>query len=681
MNVQVTEEPREQVDVAMPSAAGWFSIRLLLATGVQALVSKLIGARTARREILAALDSGTSDETATNFASPEGYFDYRKTSHEREGLWIDYVADLGDGFNATHSVSWLVGRDYVFLDTPGASIAQPIPRNATSEAGPADGGSSRHVLPAGEITIFGGDEVYPFASKNNYATRTCGPYHAARPWSGDPDDGKGGAGGRDLFVIPGNHDWYDGLGSFIRNFCQPGRWIGCWQIKQRRSYFSLRLPHGFWLWGVDMATEDDIDPPQLAYFERQAKQLESGDQVILCVPKPAWVACEQEPRQESETWEAWNKIEKLASLVIEPIGRNASVPLIVAGDLHHYSRHSSPGDAAASDRHLVTCGGGGAFMLGTSTIPRQLAFPDGSCTEHRTAFPSKDQSDDMRNGVFKLFVIHKTFCAALATIMLTLIWLFHSASRQLMSVALSADAEQPLIETPFLACARQAVQSLEKLGRFLTDVLAILVCRPGVAGAVLAVALGFVAFAYSGASRRTPRWAPPLIGLSHFLVQFLLSLIVATVLSTLLIAATDNPFIHVPALVVLSIACCWPINGLMTSVYMWASNYVANMHEQEIFSAQAIEDWKCFLRMRVNKDGLTIFPIGLRKIERTWQVADGMDKIAQTRMTRWLRKALGAKVTVDVAKNTTHIFHPAEPLAPELIEEPVFIRPRRGTNS
>ena len=45
----------------------------------------------------------------------------------------------------------------------------------------------------------------------------------------------------DMYALPGNHDWYDGLTSFMRLFCQGG-WVGAWRTRQRRSYFAVKLP-------------------------------------------------------------------------------------------------------------------------------------------------------------------------------------------------------------------------------------------------------------------------------------------------------------------------------------------------------------------------------------------------------------------------------------------------------
>ena len=83
-----------------------------------------------------------------------------------------------------------------------------------------------------------------------------------------------------LLAIPGNHDWYDGLTNFVREFCQGGT-IGGWYLAQRRSYFAVRLTDGWWLWGIDIPFVSRIDPSQLDYFQRLAasREFRHGDRV------------------------------------------------------------------------------------------------------------------------------------------------------------------------------------------------------------------------------------------------------------------------------------------------------------------------------------------------------------------------------------------------------------------
>src|SRR5690606_9619544 len=118
---------------------------------------------------------------------------------------------------------------------------------------------------------------------------------------------------RQVFAIPGNHDWYDGLSGFIQLFCQGrrpegGRWFGAWRTQQRRSYFSIKLPQGWWLWGVDLALDVDLDPPQVSYFSAMARQLQPGDRVILCSPEPVWInSHDTAAAARPEVKNAWDK--------------------------------------------------------------------------------------------------------------------------------------------------------------------------------------------------------------------------------------------------------------------------------------------------------------------------------------------------------------------------------------
>ena len=174
-------------------------------------------------------------------------------------LWLDYISDSGDGFDATTTIASLAARDTLTLPTPAG-----------------DGPARVHETRAGVVLVLGGDQAYPFATMEEYRNRLVGPFRSVLPWTWHP---------RWLFAIPGNHDWYDGLASFVKQFCQ-GRWIGGWRSTQTRSYFALALPHNWHLWAVDVALGTDIDTGQLDYFEERARALEPGAQIVLCSAKP-----------------------------------------------------------------------------------------------------------------------------------------------------------------------------------------------------------------------------------------------------------------------------------------------------------------------------------------------------------------------------------------------------------
>jgi hypothetical protein len=315
---------------------GWFDPGPLVTTAFDVLVSTLFGRHSDYR-LLEAL--ATADQ--------EAFFDYTldESGQPRDGLWLDYVADTGDGWNSTYAVAyWLTRPSLPATDEHGRS----------SETRP------------GRLLVFGGDQVYPTANRRDYQDRLVRPFETARNYSAAPEP--------DVFALPGNHDWYDSLVSFTRLFCSQ-RWFQGWRTRQRRSYFALRLPGHWWLVATDFQLGSDIDALQVAYFKRVAAAMQPGDRIILCSAEPHWVLSETYQGLDPEVNE--NNLHYLEG-VFERAGARPRVYL--AGDLHHYRRH-----AHEDGTQKITAGGGGAFLHPThgtdvSTLAggftQRAAFPD-----------------------------------------------------------------------------------------------------------------------------------------------------------------------------------------------------------------------------------------------------------------------------------------------------------------
>ncbi|MDG4763409.1 metallophosphoesterase [Solwaraspora sp. WMMD406] len=305
----------------------WLAPLLLLSTGLRTLLAALFGAYLDKRELQSAL--------------PDDVHSHDSVDGE---LWIDYVADLGDGFPATYSLAYLLAQPDLAID-----------------------GAVR--LPRGDLLVMGGDQVYPSASGEAYEDRCKGPYQAASPKAptGRPQP--------TLYAIPGNHDWYDGLTAFLRLFARRrDASIGGWRTEQKRSYFAVRLPHNWWLFAIDEQFGAYLDDPQLMYFEQAAAQLGPADRVILAVPEPTWVKAEVDHQ-------AYDAVDYFLRTVIKPTG--ARVPVMISGDLHHYARYAHP------DRQLITCGGGGAYLSATHKLPERITVPPAD-TIARKASPSRE---------------------------------------------------------------------------------------------------------------------------------------------------------------------------------------------------------------------------------------------------------------------------------------------------
>ncbi|HLW21214.1 MAG TPA: metallophosphoesterase, partial [Cyclobacteriaceae bacterium] len=169
----------------------WYDPEQLAYTATKTVISGIFGNFADRREMQAALDPKLEPHDLS----------------DKSEVWIDYISDLGDGFDATYTMAHLMAQNQLV--------------------------GNGEVLSRGDILIMGGDQVYPTPELEEYDNRLKGPYNAAYPWV--ENDGQRPS----LFALPGNHDWYDGLTNFLRLFCQ-GRSLGNWHSKQRRSYFAIK---------------------------------------------------------------------------------------------------------------------------------------------------------------------------------------------------------------------------------------------------------------------------------------------------------------------------------------------------------------------------------------------------------------------------------------------------------
>jgi hypothetical protein len=511
------------------SPVAWLSPGQLTRTAVQVALSALFGAYLDKRELQNALPSRIYDEGAD---APEA--------------WFDFVADVGDGFNGTYSVAYL--------------LAQPSLRLSGTD------------LPRGRLLVMGGDQVYPTASTQRYEDRTKGPYRAAMPACppGQPVP--------DMYALPGNHDWYDGLTAFLRLFVKNGTdSIGGWSNQQARSYFAIQLPRRWWLMAVDTQFSTYIDDPQMHYFLQVKEQLREGDQVILCVPAPGWVHATEEPG-------AYDTIDYFVRTVLDKPG--VTLKLLLSGDMHHYAHYVGP------DRHLVTCGGGGAYLYPTHVLPEKLAVPPPSTLVRKaspsveynlaTTFPTKAKSRQYASGVFA-----------------RLPW------RNRGFVGLMG-----LLHALYMLAVLNLIQHLRgaelRLATIPVSLMAVIIMLAG------------VYFAMPPTAGRRKRWRHLLYGVAHGVVQLAVGVAGA-------FAWDHLPFTHWPwplSLLAAVVIYGVPAGIVATEVvclYMLAAA-TSGVNVNELFAGQGIDDAKAFLRMHIGPGGLTIYPVAIPKVCRKWTV-------------------------------------------------------------
>lgn len=257
---------------------------------------------------------------------------------DRDELWFDFMADCGDGFNSSYQIARLLAQPTLEVDCE-VRVKHPTKKNKTVNK------IEKRVFPRGDALVIGGDLAYPHPDPESYETRLwrCFEYAMKPPKQYDPAAISTGKAhlpadceslsdykGPTVFAVPGNHDWFDGLNTFTRYICHRD-WLGGWFLPQKTSHFALKLPHGWWLFGVDLALEDDVNIEQFALFKNITEtQMGDDDQVILVTHEPRWLLDVYEQRDKSE--------EKLSFLVNSVL--KGRVALRLAGDIHNYTRHS-----------------------------------------------------------------------------------------------------------------------------------------------------------------------------------------------------------------------------------------------------------------------------------------------------------------------------------------------------
>ncbi|HET7486422.1 MAG TPA: hypothetical protein VFJ85_00735 [Acidimicrobiales bacterium] len=573
-----TSERPQDLGFTRQPMTRWMAPGQLIATGLQVVLSGIFGEYADKRESQESRPCEPVDLSAG------------------DDIWVDFVSDLGDGFNPTYAVACLLAEEK--LDLAGAG-GQSVPTER------------------GRLLVMSGDEVYPAAHIDRYRNKMTGPYRAALPHT-EPEHPL-------LVALPGNHDWYDGLTAFSRVFCQ-GNWIGGWQTTQRRSYFAVALPHRWWLWGIDIQFDTYIDEPQLEFFRDKAGALlQPGDSVLLCSAKPNWVdAYLGKP-------DAYGTLDFFQRTTIEP--RQAVVRALLTGDSHHYARYQ----ARAGGAELITAGGGGAFLSDTHHLPPAIELPPplaragkrakaAGTYDLKTTYPTQKQSRRIAAGVFTLAAKNPSFAALVGAIYALYAWTVVAAlrapSQKLADVALP-----------------------DTLGQAAAGIL-----RSPVA-MVLSVVL---VLGLAGFSKAESRGRKAAVGSAHAAFQIGAVIAVLAGAGALLGGGSGLP------LVVLFVALSGVVGGLAGSLVMAAYLYLVDrflqLNANELFAAQRIEDWKNFLRLHIDHEGvLTIYPVKIDKVPKKWRLRRGGEQDDP-----W--------------------FEPDGPAtAPVLLEEPIRITPASAT--
>lgn len=621
-----------------PAPVPWLHPTQLLRSGYQAALSTLATGFLDRRETFAALPTTRApraEETrpkthqaqtwlvASGEANdPTAYLALHPTLNDSD-VWIDYIADIGDSWDATYASLSLLARP--FLTVRGLVEEDARETGAAEVPNPAS-------LPRGHLLVLGGDEVYPTPSRIQYRTRTRSALMAALPAdnvhkpvpattqrherlnSENPPPGPA------LLAIPGNHDWYDGLTAFTREFCQ-GRAIGGWGLAQGRSYFAVKLHADWWLLGIDIALDSRIDKTQQTYFMHLMAEGEAK-RVILCTAKPVWLD------GPFRTTESYRNLAEFAELIR---AHQNVTSVILAGDTHHYSHYERTVDGPSRPEHMIVCGGGGAYLSGTHQLEDAVLEVTHGPEEHRQhpkdeqpfilsphSYPKRDVSVRLSLGAARLAFRSQN-------------WSFVALLGLLYALFV-----QTLYRTP--AARVLMTGSLDGFGSRLLKLLEAPVW-PGVIVGALVVVLcaGVTWYANSGRAALRATWGTA-HGLAHLAVALWLLAWAIHFRHRVDLHALDvvlgrsdvaSPYLSIDfyAWRLAFVVVAGYAGATLVGVFLAVSDMLFGWHTNEAFVAQSIVDYRSMLRMRLTTKGqLTIYPIGLRKTPRRWRARPALTK-------------------------------------------------------
>lgn len=655
-----------------PHMVNWYDPKQLLGTAVEVLVSTTLGRHSDRRSIEASnREARFFDFSAKQGAAPLQDHDQhiKPISFPLEDVtgieqptefWIDYVSDLGDGFNSTYAVAYALAQESLEVE----GVEEPLKR--------------------GDILIFGGDEVYPTADRREYKERLVNPYHWA--WKNLPEQIE--ANGKKrltvlapyLFALPGNHDWYDSLSSFMEFFGdhEKDEFASGWHVPQNRSYFAIKLPQGWWLLGVDFQLESDLDYWQIKYFEKIVNlYMQPGDRIILCCAEPFWVFEKLDPKRKSARQDS--NLRRLIEILkvrqgqtdkaeADETPKDKQIALYLAGDLHHYFRawgKADKEDPQEKNSLQITSGGGGAFLHPTHGA---MAWAYAK-TDFRThSYPSARRSWWMGWWNFLFPCFNRGFGLVTAGLYFLIGWFVFFSN-------LDEHKDSNFFSTS---------QSLSAYGK---DCLNLAFHSPPLSLLLLIAMGGFIFFTFT---EHTAKHFRIFAGVIHAAVQicgaFLLlwfsnevyeqidfpviKQILAHLSSTAPGRVTQSsvhwfvemlPFL--PKLLIINTLMLvggYIVGAILMGLYLFISLNVFGQHQTSAFSSLKIEDWKNFLRLKINLETgeLTIYPIGIRRVPRIWEPANG----------------------IAVDPNQKPHYRPVDDKAssPELIEGPIIITPIEG---
>ncbi len=290
-----------------------------------------------------------------------------------------------------------------------------------------------------------------------------------------------------------------------------------------------------------------------------------------------------------------------------------------------------------------------------------LKFSDDQTARLRTRFPSDAESRALRWWSLLFPTFSPGLTALLAVYQLLLLYFLHSVSRLTHLL-------QPAGPAPWLDNLKNTPLSLGALPGQLVYAAEIALADGMTVLYAFIMIGGCIAFARSGRADARSKVDWLVAGPVHGFLQLVVGLVCCWLAARLTPTFGDGGLGFLVRFTAMAAAFIFIVNGILFGAYLLVVNLTWGMHEQEVFSCQAIEEYKCFLRICVEKDRAMVYPIGLRRPAQSWKAAPGVkvkSSIVWPNLTR--------KDVLEVPAHSTRIYDPVRPLSPELIEAPIEV--------
>ncbi len=570
----------------------WFNIDILVKTLIQDSKTRKI-----------------SDQREESDAYDMSYTDLKKDWGSMEEVWIDYIADTGDGFNET-------------LTTLFKCIG-PLQIQETN-------------LPSGDFLLCGGDQVYPFATSDDYANRFFGPLMAAQHLhslkskqedeeTNPPQKAKK----KYIFALPGNHDWYGGLYAFREYFCGKRKYEGYFS-QQTSSYYAINVIQNVWIWMVDIQLSLDINKAQIAYFTNLCKEQNrksSKDktlQIILCIAQPFWFQKSVDVEDQ-----LFNVIDNFITQVffnnnpftsVDKSGKRVNLflelKLIITGDIHHYTRFQMKyheklnqlkhrkykGKKPIADPlPLITAGGGGAYTYPTHHIEDKVKNKsflnkiNNQTISLLHYYPDSTSSVRLRHSCIWNILLKNPLFTVNPLVLLAISFIVFVGYFPPFT---DVPGKLEISHWPYLVLYYFAgnvwfyytlATSLDKFTIYLKTYDKIFWYGLQIIFSVIKIIMFYLLVQWLN---HTNDWLKSMMMVDSAIVK---TTIFAFEFYILLVIAAM-------------------IQVILMGLYLYLCNVFFKIHDNEVFSISKINRFKNFLKIKIDKENITIYPIGIDRI-------------------------------------------------------------------